>query len=99
MHPQEKLLQQARAYQKTNAFRDDKRARQAVEHRIARLIQLGIRQSRYFGRVKTEFQLLLAATVANLTRVHQAVAHLLALLFIILADSTTKTTRAATQVG
>ena len=38
-----------------------------VEHRIARLVQLGIRQARYFGRAKTLFQLLLAAAVANLT--------------------------------
>ena len=36
---------------------------------MARLVQLGIRQSRYFGRVKTRFQLYLAATVANLTLV------------------------------
>ena len=37
---------------------------------MARLVQLGIRQARYFGRVKTKFQLLyLAATVANLTLV------------------------------
>ena len=36
---------------------------------MARLVQLGIRQSRYFGRVKTKFQLYLAATVANLTLV------------------------------
>ena len=40
-----------------------------AEHRLARLVQLGIRQSRYFGRVKTKFQLYLAATVANLTLV------------------------------
>ncbi len=40
-----------------------------VEHRLARLVQLGIRQSRYFGRAKTRFQLYLAATVANLTLV------------------------------
>ena len=38
-----------------------------AEHRLARLEQLGIRQARYFGRVKTKFQLYLAATVANLT--------------------------------
>ena len=38
-----------------------------VEHRLARLVQLGIRQARYFGRSKTKFQLYLAATVANLT--------------------------------
>ena len=40
-----------------------------VEHRLARLVHLGIRQSRYFGRAKTKFQLYLAATVANLTLV------------------------------
>jgi hypothetical protein len=32
-------------------------------------VQLGISQVRYFGRVKTNFQLLLAATVANLALV------------------------------
>ena len=49
---------------------DEYRARRVVvEHRLARLVQLGIRQSRYFGRVKTRFQLYLAATVANLALV------------------------------
>ena len=46
-----------------------------VEHRIARLVQLGIRQARYFGRRKTLFQVLLAATVANLTLVASQAAH------------------------
>jgi hypothetical protein len=32
-------------------------------------MQLGVRQARYFGRTKTLFQLLIAATVANLTLV------------------------------
>ena len=36
---------------------------------MARLVQLGIRQARYRGRVKTLFQLLMAAAVANLTLV------------------------------
>ena len=86
LHPEEKLLQQARAYQKTDAFREDKKQRQAVEHRIARLVQLGIRQSRYFGRAKTELQLLLAAAVANLTLVHRSVINfLLALLALIMS--------------
>ena len=40
-----------------------------MENRLARLVQLGIRQSRYFGRIKTRFQLYLAATVVNLTLV------------------------------
>ena len=42
-------------------------ARQTVEHRLARMMQLGCRQARYFGRAKTEFQWLIAATLANLT--------------------------------
>lgn len=69
LHPQEHLLQEARAYQKTEAFRQDQLDRQTVEHRIARLCQLGIRQSRYFGRAKTELQCVLTAVVANLTRI------------------------------
>ena len=69
IHPQEALLKQARALQQSAAY-DEYRARRVVaEHRLARLVQLGIRQSRYFGRVKTRFQLYLAATVANLTLV------------------------------
>ncbi len=38
-----------------------------MEHRLARLVQLGIRQARYMGSTKTLFQLYLAAAVANLT--------------------------------
>ena len=68
LHPQEALLQQARALQQSEAF-SEYRQRRVVEHRLARLVQLGIRQSRYFGRIKTRFQLYLAATVANLTLV------------------------------
>jgi len=67
VHPQEALLQQARALQTSPAFDEARRRRQVVEHRIARLVQLGIRQARYFGRTKTLFQLCLAAAVANLT--------------------------------
>src|SRR6266849_2582715 len=67
LHPQEALLQQARELQASPAFDDIRQRRQVVEHRIARLVQLGIRQARYFGRTKTLFQLGLAAAVANLT--------------------------------
>jgi transposase len=67
LHPQEELLQQARALQHSPGFLPYRQARQTAEHRLARLVQLGIRQARYFGRKKTTFQLLLAATVANLT--------------------------------
>ena len=69
LHPEEGLLQEARAYQETAAFREDTKLRQTVEHRLARLVQLGIRKARYFGRHKTKWQLLLAAAVANLVLV------------------------------
>lgn len=69
LHPQEHLLQAARALQSSPAFSEYRQKRQVAEHRLARLVQLGIRQARYFGRAKTLFQLLMAATVANLTLV------------------------------
>ncbi len=69
IHPQEALLQEARAFQQSEAFAPYRKLRQAAEHRLARLMQLGARQARYFGRTKTRFQLLMSATVANLTLV------------------------------
>ena len=67
LHPREREVQRARRYQGTEGFRRAKGRRQVVEHRIGRLRQLGVRQARYSGRAKTLFQLLMAATVANLT--------------------------------
>jgi hypothetical protein len=67
LHPQEALLQQARELQASPAFAEYRRRRQVVEHRIARLVQLGMRQARYVGRTRTLFQVCLAAAVANLT--------------------------------
>ncbi len=69
LHPQEAKLQAARLWQRSPAFDDFRKQRQVVEHRIARLVQLGIRQARYVGRRKVLFQVLLAAAVANLTLV------------------------------
>ena len=69
IHPQEALLQQARALQQSADYDEYRARRVVVEHRLTRLVQLGIRQARYFGRVKTTFQLYLVATVANLTLV------------------------------
>ena len=69
LHPQEGLLQQARALQQSPAFAEYRRLRVTAEHRLARLTQLGMRQARYFGRAQTKCQLYLAATVANLTLV------------------------------
>ena len=62
-------MQAARAFQRSDAYSPYRKLRQAVEHRLARLVQLGVRQARYVGRIKTLFQLLMAATVANLTLV------------------------------
>jgi DDE family transposase/transposase-like protein DUF772 len=67
VHPQEPLLQAARELQASPAFREYRTRRQRVEHRLARLVQLGIRQARYVGRAKVLFQLAMAAAVANLT--------------------------------
>ncbi len=67
IHPQEALLQEARALQQSADYDQYRHRRVVAEHRLARLEQLGVRQARYFGRVKTKFQLYLAATVANLT--------------------------------
>jgi hypothetical protein len=75
LHPQEHLLRNARREQLTPRFKRLYRLRQAAEHRIARLTQLGMRQARYIGRTKTLFQLLLTATVANLTLIASAEAY------------------------
>jgi transposase len=69
LHPQERLLQEARALQDSPAFEEYSQKRQTAEHRLARLVQLGIRKARHFGGRKTLFQLRVAATVANLTLV------------------------------
>jgi hypothetical protein len=66
---EEGLQQQARAHNQTQAGRKSLRERVVVEHRIARLVQLGIRRSRYFGRTKTRWQVVMAAVVANLSLV------------------------------
>jgi transposase len=67
VHEHEELLREAKTFQRTDEFRSRYRKRVVVEHRIARLVRLGIRQARYFGSKKTLFQLAMAATVANLT--------------------------------
>jgi transposase len=76
LHPQEALLQEARAFQHSEAYAPYRGLRQAAEHRLARLVQLGARKARYFGRKKTLFQLLMAATVANLHLVEARMGHI-----------------------
>lgn len=59
-------LWRLRKQQRTKRFRKRYRKRVVVEHRIGRLVQLGARQAKYFGKAKTGFQITLIATVANL---------------------------------
>jgi hypothetical protein len=66
---QEGVLVEARARQRSPDFQRLWRRRQVVEHRIARMVQLGMRKARYRGRRRTLFQALLTAAVANLTLV------------------------------
>ena len=67
VHEHEELLQQAKAFQRTDEYQTIYRQRVVAEHRIARLIRLGVRKARYFGSTKVLFQLAMAAAVANLT--------------------------------
>ncbi len=66
---EERLQQQARHHNQTEEGKKSLRQRVVVEHGIARLVRLGIRQSRYFGKTKTRFQVIMAAIVANLSLV------------------------------
>lgn len=69
IQPEERLQQQARAHNRTEAGQQSLRERVVVEHGIARLVRLGIRQSRYVGKTKSRFQVVMAAVVANLSLV------------------------------
>jgi hypothetical protein len=66
---EEALQQQARVHNQTEAGRKSLRERVVVEHRLARLVQLGIRKSRYRGRKKTRWQVVMAAVAANVSLV------------------------------
>jgi hypothetical protein len=83
MHPEENLLRQARRQQKTKTFLKTYKLRQTVEHRIARLAQLGMRQARYIGRAKTLFQLYMTALVANLTIIASSAAYSRSIAFLV----------------
>lgn len=76
LHPQEELLQEARFRQASPEFREDIKLRQTAEHTIARVIQLGARQARYFGKAKTKYQMTMIAIVANLGVIQRALSSL-----------------------
>lgn len=66
--PHEKLFLEARSYQRTETYADDRRARQVVERQVARMVRLGARFARFFSIDKVRAQVALIATVANLAR-------------------------------
>ena len=67
VHEHEELVNEAKAFQRTDIFRTIYRTRVVVEHRIARLMRFGARKARYFGSSKVLFQFAMAAALANLT--------------------------------
>jgi hypothetical protein len=67
-HPYETYLRDARLKQQTDDFKERYRLRSAVERKQAELVQHGIRQTRYLGHRKRQFQRLWTAAVVNLKR-------------------------------
>ena len=80
VHEYEALIREKKLFQRTEEFRQMYRKRVVVEHRLARLVRLGIRNALYFGMKKVLFQLAMAAAVANLTLYASAISS--SLLFI-----------------
>jgi transposase len=79
LHYHEAVLQQARAAQRSpeqrRALRDRLRPRAKVERKIAEMMRRhGLRQGRYLGLLKTEFQAVLTATLVDTKRLLTLVA-------------------------
>jgi transposase/IS5 family transposase len=68
IHPREGILQQARAAQTTDRIRKLLKLRPVVERRLGHLMGRGLRQARYRGREKTQFQAMATALIINLAR-------------------------------
>jgi IS5 family transposase len=68
IHPLEGVLQQARAAQTTDRIQELLKLRPVVERRLGHLMGRGLRQARYRGREKTQFQAIATALVTNLAR-------------------------------
>jgi hypothetical protein len=67
-HAHEALLQQARARQQTATFETLYRLRCAVERKIGELVYHGLRNTRYLGKRKRQFQRLYTGAAVNLKR-------------------------------
>ena len=68
LHPREALLQHARDIQPTERVQTLLRLRPVVERRLSHLTGRGMRQARYRGTAKVQFQALTTALVVNLVR-------------------------------
>ena len=68
IHPLEEVLQHAREIQPTERIQELLGLRSVVERRISHLAGRGLRQARYRGRPKVQFQALTTALVVNLVR-------------------------------
>jgi hypothetical protein len=66
--PYEAYLQEARARQQTDEFDADYRLRPAVERKIGELVMHGLRDTRYVGESKRQFQRLWLGAAVNLKR-------------------------------
>jgi len=66
--PYEAYLQEARARQQTKEFDTDYRLRPAVERKIGELVMRGLRNTRYVGESKRQFQRLWLGAAVNLKR-------------------------------
>ena len=92
-------LQPLRRRQKTKRFRKRYRKRVVVEHRIARMVQLDVRQARYLGSKKVSFQVALTAAVANLGLLLGLSPALIAVLALLLLAGTFRASLAANRVA
>lgn len=69
IHPYEDKLQEQRAYQKTVEFKEDYSKRANGERTISHITAHGGRNSRYIGKKKTKWQLVMAAINHNVKMV------------------------------
>jgi hypothetical protein len=67
-HYHEKLLQDARARQQTDEFKEIYVLRTAIEREIAGLVQHGLREARYVGKAKNRLQAQWTGAAINLRR-------------------------------
>ncbi|WP_420795746.1 transposase [Desulforamulus putei] len=68
VHPYEKQLQAARAFQKTEEFKEAYSVRYKIERKQSEMVRYGLRKARYIGQAKVKLQAYLIATLVNFKR-------------------------------